>query len=328
MLAEQQELFDELVCPERFARKPRFMKGKEDYQVIRPFSHAPKYPYIQTQSPTKAFRIVLDIDRNIADLARSMGFAQALNVPTPNLALINPENGHAHLFFELSTPIALYDGARQEPMRYLAAVEHGLVAAFDADRGYAGYICKNPYNPSWELIPGRLQPYSLAELFEYEPKKKEDSEDEEKPQSEDYDNGFRRNCKLFDRLRLWSYRAINKSRDSGFEAWKQQVYQKACCFNVFAVQLEASEIRAIAKSVAKWTWNRLGADERSRKAFSETQKVRQKRAATKRRTVTTADVITAKAQLSSAGKRVSMSAVAKLIGCSQPNLSKHYRDLF
>jgi len=88
-----------------------------------------------------------------------------------------------------------------------------------------------------------------------------------------------------------------------------------------------SEIRATAKSVSKWVWKHFGTGAAA-EVFSSTQKIRQKRGAAKKRAIKTADVVTAIAKLQAQGKRVSKTAVAEIIGCSQQNLSKHYADLF
>lgn len=342
MLATQKELFDSLITPERHARKPRFIEALGGYHRIRPYSHAPRYPYIQAQSPTKAYRIVLDIDRDCAAITRAHEWTKVLNVPEPSYALINPKNGHAHLFFELAVGVALYDGARRKPIEYLAAVEEALCKRFKSDEAYAGYICKNAAYKGWEFVPGRLEAYTLGELYEFaEPNEKEDRKrdtdptpsdapkDEANPEDWDlsqYENGFRRNCKLFLRLRYWSYRAMHEYSDFG--AWSAAVRVQADALNTFPVPLDPSEIRSISRSVAKWTWEHLGNDPVTREAFIARQRFKQGKQAEKRRAVTTTQVVLAIAQLRAAGKRVSKSAVAKLVGCSQPNLSKHYGHLF
>lgn len=297
------------------------MLGKGEGQFIRPFRFAPGFPYIQTQAPTKAFRIVIDIDEDVRGIARSNGWTTAYNVPEPSYVLLNPLNGHAHVFFELEAPVALYDGARMHPLRYFAAAEDGLRRALRGDRGYAGFLCKNPWNDAWECLPGRLEKYTLGELIEYRQK----PEATEEAVAEDYDSGTLRNCKMFDRLRKWAYTEVSGYSDRA--QWSEVVFRQAQGINTFSTPLEPSEVRAIARSVAKWTWTRFGQGVYAER-FSETQKHRQKLGAAKKRAVTTTDVVLAIASLRSAGKRVSKTAVAKIVGCSQQNLSKHYSDLF
>lgn len=323
----QSELFDTLITPERHARKPRFVEELGGYHRIRPYSHAPRYPYIETQSPTKAYRIVIDIDRDVRAIARANEWTSVLNCPPPNYALLNPANGHAHLFFELAAGVALYDGARRKPIEYLAEVERVLTAVFDGDVGYAGYLCKNARYAGWELVPGRLEPYTLGELFEYEAPKREEQPTSKSAQEKiEAATGLGRNCALFTGLRYWAYSAVHEYTE--LHAWHEATRSHAESLNVFPVQLQASEVRAIARSVAKWTWSKLGQDPVTKAAFIERQRFKQSRQAEKKRVLTTSLVVMAIAKLRAAGKRISKSAVAREIGCSQQNISKHYSDLF
>lgn len=320
MPTTQIKLFDEHTDAARWARKPRLLRDKGHGQVIRLLRFADAFKYIEAQTPVAAHRIVIDIDRDVRAITRCGDWWNLLDVPHPSYVLLNAENGHAHVFYELETAVATHDAARTAPLRYLAAVEAALRGALGGDMGYAGFLCKNPRSTAWELHPGRRALYSLPELADYltlpriEDLKREPS-------------GFGRNCLLFDGLRHWAYRAVAEYRGGTVTAWSQAVYDQAMGLNNFPQPLMDSEIRATAKSVAKWTWKHFGTGA-AVEVFSTTQKIRQKRGAAKKRAIKTADVVTAQAQLKAAGKRVSMNAVAKMIGCSQPNLSKHYGHLF
>lgn len=327
-MTSQLELFDTLITPERHARKPRFVEELGGYHRIRPYAHAPRYPYIQAQSPTRAYRIVIDIDRDVRAIARANEWTSVLNCPPPNYALLNPANGHAHLFFELATGVALYDGARLKPMQYLAAVERALTAIFEGDRGYAGYLCKNAQYKGWELVPGRLEAYTLGELYEYETPSRDDKQASRNAQEKiEEARGFGRNVLLFTQLRYWAYSAVHGYSD--LDGWHAATRSQAESLNKpLPIPLQASEVRAIARSVAKWTWLNLGQDPATRAAFIERQRYKQGKQAEKKRAVTTTQVVMAIAKLKAENKRVSMRAVAASIGCSAANLSKHYSSLF
>ncbi len=322
MYAEPQELFETLITPERHARKPRFTHELGDYQYIRSYAHASKFAYIQAQSPSRAFRLVFDIDRDVAALSRAHEWPVALNAPEPNYVLLNPENGHAHLFYELETGVALYDGARIKPLEYLAAVQDGLTRRLGADDGYAGFLCKNARWKDWEFVAGRREPYTLGELYEYG---EEPPESERKKKRVDV-TGLKRNCTLFTQLRYWAYGALSSYSERA--AWDAAVLAHASQLNVFQPALYPAEVRAIARSVGKWVWTKLGQKPELREAFIERQRFKQAKQAAKKRAVTTADVVTAQAKLRAQGKRVSMRAVAKIIGCHASNLSQHYKNLF
>lgn len=320
MLAAQQELFDEHSSPDRWARKPRLLLDKGHGQVIRLLRFADAFKYIEAQTPVAAHRIVIDIDRDVRAITRCGDWWNLLDVPHPSYVLLNAENGHAHVFYELETAVATHDAARTAPLRYLSAIEAALRIALDGDPEFAGFLCKNPHSQSWEIHRGRKALYSLPELADYLRLPKF-SQLREKPA------GFSRNCALFDCLRQWAYRAVAGYRSGDIEAWQRAVYERAASMNNFPVPLLTSEVRATAKSVSKWVWRNLG-NGAAAEAFSTTQKIRQKRGAAKKRAIKTADVVTAQAQLKAAGKRVSMRAVAKLIGCQPSNLSQHYGHLF
>lgn len=320
MLATQQELFDEHSDAARWARKPRLLLDKGHGQVIRLLRFADAFKYIEAQTPIAAHRIVIDIDRDVRAITRCRDWWNLLDVPYPSYVLLNAENGHAHVFYELETAVATHDAARTAPLRYLAAVEAALRHALGGDVDYAGFICKNPRSHAWELHRGRRELYSLPELADYLTL----------PRLEDLKrkaSGFGRNCALFDGLRKWAYRAVAEYRGGTVESWSTAVYEQALSLNNFHQPLMDSEIRATAKSVSKWVWKHFGTGT-AVEVFSTTQKIRQKIGAAKKRAIKTADVVTAQAQLKAAGKRVSKAAVAKIVGCSAQNLSKHYEHLF
>ena len=74
--------------------------------------------------------------------------------------------------------------------------------------------------------------------------------------------GLGRNVTVFDNVREWAYTAIRAHwRPNGYDAWLCAV-QAACeCTNVFGLEqggpLPHSEIKATAKSIARWTWRNL-----------------------------------------------------------------------
>src|SRR5262245_63983896 len=69
--------------------------------------------------------------------------------------------------------------------------------------------------------------------------------------------GAGRNVTVFDELRALAYREVLKFKRDGasFEAWFARCQQVAMGINLqFPRALKLSEVRSIAKSVAKWTW--------------------------------------------------------------------------
>ena len=76
----------------------------------------------------------------------------------------NPENGKAHLIFELKTPIYTTDASYPKPIIYANAIIKRLQQLFNADVGYSGLITKNPISSEWRAYTLRSKPYSLNEL--------------------------------------------------------------------------------------------------------------------------------------------------------------------
>ena len=66
------------------------------------------------------------------------------------------------------------------------------------------------------------------------------------------DYGLGRNCTLFEKLRTWAYRAIRQGWPE-YERWHEAVLTRAQAYNDFEAPLPDSEVRATAKSVARYT---------------------------------------------------------------------------
>jgi hypothetical protein len=204
--------------------------------------------YIQANG-VMTWCLTFDCDHDAAFWAAEEGL-----LPPPNLAVLNPDNGRGHLSYFLKTPVPRTKCSRVPPLKYLAKIERGMVKRLDADRGYAGLITKNPLNEDWRVIERHNHLYGLGELHEYlhalncvAPPKREAS-------------GLGRNCVLFDDLRQYAYRgALDFKRDNALrQTFEAAVHDKAVTINSqFTWPLPFSEVRATARSVAKWVWARF-----------------------------------------------------------------------
>ncbi len=219
---------------------------------IRSRSSALQKRFIQLNGPSTFQWMVHDLDIPGAYFAHDDA-----NLPPPNVIMINPDNGHAHACYLLDTPVARHHAARDKPLRFFAACERGVGRRLGADRAYAGLIAKNPLHPAWHVEWRRESPYSLTEieghLFErdmrFEP-------------SVASSFGAGRNVMIFEELRAIAYREVRKFQEQiGFDAWHNRCMTLALALNLqFPKALPLSEIRAIAKSVARWTWKHFSAD--------------------------------------------------------------------
>ncbi|MGD9662325.1 MAG: replication initiation protein [Porticoccaceae bacterium] len=235
----------------RLPRAPYSTDDLADGLSIRQLKSAMRRKYIQINPPKLQFWLCLDVDRERGGLAwEEAGLAM------PNFATVNPENAHAHLVWGLEAPVLTTEAARQHPLRYLNALRVAYTELTDADRGYSGLITKNPNHAAWRTFWGHGHLFSLGELAEYvrEPLKKyKDS----RPADE---VGIGRNVALFDHLRKWAYREVRLYRGEGrkhFDVWHKDVRDQAEKRNGdFKDPLPYSEVKATAKSVAKWVWQK------------------------------------------------------------------------
>jgi len=212
--------------------------------IIRSKQDAISKLYIQPNGPTHLYWLVYDVDRET-----SAYDWDDLHCPAPNIIATNHSNGHSHLFYGLEVPVRKdTPDAHLKPLKYAAAVEYALLKKIGGDYGYAGLIAKNPLrNDHWFVQVLQESPYTLSWLADYVDLEKIDYR--KKP--EDY--GLGRNVTLFNRLRFWAYKAIRQHWDN-YEVWFDTCLSQAQSFNVFYEPLPHTEIKATAKSVAKWTW--------------------------------------------------------------------------
>jgi len=177
-------------------------------------------------------------------------------LPAPNLVVINPRNGHAHLIYLLGGWIRtdFGDPSRLKVVRYAAAIERAYAVALGADKAYSGRFHHNPLSVAYVTKVGRDAPYSLAELAQYV--------DLEKPAVKRTPIGIGRNVEIFDRLRRWAYTAIGDWKIGKHDAWRETVAGRAnqIAADVGAASprgpLKQNEVGHIVKSVARWVWER------------------------------------------------------------------------
>lgn len=228
--------------------------------IVRPAEAALRHRHLQPNAPLEVAWLVFDLDYPGAAFAW-----EKANLPPPTLTVSNPENGHAHLFYGLTTPVGMSDAARDAPIRYAAALQAAFLVKLGADPGYAGLIAKNPFHDAWRALWVQHL-YDLGELAEYVDLAKC------RPQPEAL--GLGRNCTMFDELRRWAYQWCREYKRSGASAeqWHRAVLCQAEKLNAFTIPLVFSEVKAVAKSVAKWTWKHF-----NEAAFSAIQSARGKR---------------------------------------------------
>lgn len=214
---------------------------------ILPAQAALEKRYIQYNPPAMINWLAFDIDRPY------VGFENEWRIlAPPNIVVVNPTNQHAHFLYGIAAGVSTSSASRDKPRRLLSAIDEGYRHALDADPGFTQLICKNPLNAHWQVQLLREDLYDLGELAEYVDLDAADKRIRKTPKK--HRKGIGRNCSLFDSLRSWAYRWVGDYRGAGVERWSEVVLSKAEKLNTFLDPLPYSEIRAIARSVAKWTY--------------------------------------------------------------------------
>lgn len=268
LITEQYE-FPNLFEPERWPHRPYCSNDYGYGMRVRSLKDALKHQYIQANPPYMRIWSIYDVDRPGGGLAW-----ETTNLPPPSWVSVNKENRHAHLVYGLSAPVLTVSvEARQAPLRYLNAVEQAFIAILGGDPDYAGLLTKNPAHPTWYTIRGPQLAYDLGHLAQYVNLDNFKARQGEKVQQ----TGLGRNVTLFDFGRLWSYKHVTeyqrqaqphatgfaaeykntRNSDDAFTRWQYAIVKRCESRNGdFARPLGYSEVKQIAKSVAKWTWSK------------------------------------------------------------------------
>ena len=242
--AHQLKLFEQ-----RLPKKPYYSDDLSNGLSIIAAKKAVKSRYIQHNGPTHKYWIVFDVDRFDATMCWD-----DLGAPAPNIVATNRENGHAHLIYGLEIPVRTAPDASSKALRYAAAIEASLRTKLGADEGYAGLICKNPLNPHWLVSTWEPNLYTLDWLADYLDLSAYNG------RGRLPSNGLGRNCNLFDYLSKWAYKAIRQGYPE-YERWLEAVLTRADAYNnkEFTSPLPLSEVKATAKSIAKFTHKNFSA---------------------------------------------------------------------
>ncbi len=265
--ADNIQLDDKRESIQRFVqhlpRKARCANHLSDGLIIRSAKNALMYSYIQHNGIGMIWTLVFDLDYDVTEKAWA-------NLPPPNLLAKTKETGRAHVFYNLNAGICTTQAARLKPIKYAAAIQRAYTEELAADKGYAGLICKNPLHARWETTEFSEKAYTLGELAAAVDLKSAPREYTDTQAAA----GLGRNCTLFEIARKFAYREIKEYFNSNIESFFNSVLNKCEQINSeFAQPLGFSEVKATAKSIAKYTHRHFSADQ-----FAEIQAARGRKA--------------------------------------------------
>ena len=236
---------------DRLPRRPLCSDNPSKEGLYRlPLDDALEHLLIQPNTAKRYVCLCFDVDRPGAALDWN-----DRNAPPPNLSVMNPVNGHAHLIYLLAAPVSVSDVARIKPVLFMAAIQEGIRLALEADRGYTGVVVKNPAHKHWQTQEWRAEPYQLEELADYVTLPTA-AELRKRSKQSDY-AGLGRNCTVFEIVRKSSYSLVRDYwRPRGSVDFAKAVLElvEASNYRDIGNPLDVGECRAIARSISKWVW--------------------------------------------------------------------------
>lgn len=230
-----------------------------------------RFLYVQMNARNSVASMVYDLDSETA----STDWIDS-SAPVPNILIVNPANGHAHAVYQLETPVHKNPRSSERALRYLASIDVALTDKLCADPNYGKLIAKNPIRGDhWKVFWIRQDPYTLDQIAQYL-----DLEPFRDQRRRLPNIGYGRNCTLFETLRIWAYRERRKPQQYlSFELFRSTVLSRGLAINAgFYPPLPHSEVRATARSIARWTWRNM-----SEAGFREWGNKRRRKAAAKRK---------------------------------------------
>jgi hypothetical protein len=297
-----------------------------------------RYPYVQLNGRLVRY-LVLDVDRRDAPAA----WIDA-GLPAPTIIVRTPRTNRAHLLYELATPVSVGGDARPKPQRFLEDVWDRMEIALGGDANYNRMLVKNPLHETWDIIVHDVA-YELCKLADFVRHIK-------LPPRTSLPAAVLegRNCTLFYTLRRWAPTSV-RTHDN-FNTWLAAVNKKALEINgEFVLPLTRSEVRSVARSVARYFWDsrdrsrgprrrwrtgklglapisvHLGPAARS-KAKKERHAVGGRTVSATRRSETEDRILREIAEMSSEFRRAKIVDVAQRLGLSREHVSRNYGHLF
>lgn len=218
--------------------------------------------YIQINHQNLTKMMVFDVDNPI-----SLYDWKYLDVPIPNLIIVNPRNKHFHMIYLLSDQnfVCRSENARLKDILIYQSIYSELCKRLQADSRYVQKIMKNPFHNHWETEVIHEDTYTFDDFSKYVDLKSLKNFEGHSVRSEEsfIRENEGRNCTVFERTRFYAY-AILKKYNYGFSTEDTQNFYNAVSDyaeninNEFQAPLAHKEIKATVKSIVNWTLMHFG----------------------------------------------------------------------
>ena len=250
------------------ARLPQNVYCSDDLSFglkLRSKKNALTHKYIQINNDKAYIALIVDCDHNNPMIWDDKGLAE------PTYIVRNPDlTNRCHMIWIIDKPV--FRDYSQKAINYFAKIQQAYTTACNGDKSYVGIIAKNPQHKFWCTTQvNYFYAYSLNELADYVELPKRITKREA--------IGEGRNCYLFNAIREWAYKEVlfyksNGATQSDFFNVLLNKLDKLNCFD--SGNLDYNELKHIAKSVCKWTWQHFTV-EQFNAIFSKIQSNRNKK---------------------------------------------------
>lgn len=273
-----------MILPQFQSKLPRnpFASNNLEGGIYRkPLEVALHYKHIQINSSNEVSCIVLDVDEANAGIL----WADKTPFLPPHIITTNPANGHSHYYYFLKNSVHRNKHSSKKVQDYLDAIVAALTLKLGADPCYNGVTAKNPFHKAWTTQVFGHDAYELEDFVIYGDLDLKDARKHvraKKVANAAVGVGSR-NTELFDSVRIVAYKLIKDYRGGSVESWRNAVLNAAVELNTFEQPLSYSEVKGVAKSVAKSVWDYMSEHQPS---FIEKQRTLGKRSGIARKAKT------------------------------------------
>lgn len=234
--------------------RPYCADGK-GYSLVRGKRRAREFKFIQTNHLVVNW-LIIDIDspkKNQPD--STLYYDENLlflfhdrNLPTPQIIIRNPTNGHVQYLYRLKSPVYLFGGAKRKPINYLELIKDALNGELGGDPHFSHTLSKNPLATDCDVFITGAEPMDLNNFAEYLDLDKYAKSNT--PRLASNDSVFGRNCSTFDYLRQIAYKiTANMCRQS----LESELLRLGQVYNSrFEYPMRNSELRCIVRSIVNY----------------------------------------------------------------------------